>query len=78
MKKLHWFSALKQLPRLVVFSFAVALVVFIFISIGSIVFSGGKHAFDTNEARFVFITVFIVSLIYLFVKALVRAKSGPV
>lgn len=68
--------ALKQLPRTVLFSFGVALGLFMIASVGSVVLTDGEHAFGPREARLVFTSTFIVSFIFFVVRALLRGKKG--
>lgn len=75
MRKLKWSEALKQLPRAVLFSFGIALCLFMIASIGSMVLTGGDRAFGPSEARIVFATAFVISLIGFAAVALLRARS---
>jgi hypothetical protein len=75
MRKLKWSVALKQLPRAALFSFGIALSLFMLASMGSMVLTGGEHIFGPSEARIVFATAFSISLICFVAVALLRARS---
>lgn len=75
MRKLKWSTVLKQLPRAALFSFGIALCLFMLASVGSMVLTGGERAFGPSEARIVFGTAFVISLIGYAVIALLRARS---
>lgn len=75
MRKLKWSAALKQLPRAALFSFGIALCLFMIVSIGSMVLASGERALGPSEARIVFTAAFVIALICFAVGALLRAKS---
>jgi len=75
MRKLEWVVAMKQLSRIVIFSFGIALCLFMIVSAGSAVLTNGEHTFGPSEARLVFTITFVVSFIFFFVKALLRWKK---
>lgn len=76
MRKVKWSVALKQLPRAALFSFGIALCLFMLTSLGSMVLTGGEHAFGPSEARIVFVTAFVISLICFAAVALLRARTA--
>ena len=75
MRKLAWREAMKQLPRTLLFSFGVALSLFIIASVGSVMLTDGELAFGPREARLVFASTFVASFIFFSVRALLRGKK---
>lgn len=75
MRKLKWSAALKQLPRAALFSFGIAICLFMFASIGSMALTSGEQSFGPSEARIVFAIAFVISLIGYAVAAVLRARS---
>ncbi len=75
MQKLKWSAVLQQLPRAALFSFGIAVCVFILASVGSVGLAGGEYAFGPSEGRIVFKAAFVVSLVVYVVVAMLRAKG---
>jgi hypothetical protein len=67
--------AMKQLPRTILFSFGIALCLFMIASVGSVVLTDGESAFGPSEARTVFMVSFLVSLIFFLGRSLLRGKK---
>jgi len=61
---------MKQLPRAILFSFGIALCMFMIASIGSVVLTDGENAFEPREARIIFIASFVVSFIFFLIRLL--------
>lgn len=74
MRKLDWSHAFKQLPRIGVFSFGVALSIIMITAIGSVALSNSGHEFGPSEARLIFTVSFVTSFIFLFLRNLLRDK----
>lgn len=77
MPKNQHLISLKEIPKLVVFAFGIALALFMIAPFGAMVFSGGRNAFDPNIARIVFGVLFLVSLLYMIVSRIRSNKEGP-
>lgn len=75
MRKLEWDVAIKQLPRAVLFSFGIALCLFMIVSFGAMVLTDREHAFGPGERRLVFATAFVVSFTFFSVKALLQGEN---
>lgn len=75
MPKMEWGSATRQLPRTILFSFGIALCIFMIVSVGSVVLTDGENTFGPSEARIVFTTSFVVSFIFFFTRSLLRGKK---
>jgi hypothetical protein len=56
------------------FSFGIAICLFMIASIGTMVFTGGEHAFDPSEARSVFVTAFVIAFTCFAARALLRGR----
>lgn len=74
MRKFDWSHALKQLPRIGVFSFGIALSIIMMSAIGSVALSSSGHDFGPSEARLIFTVSFVTSFIFLFLRNLLREK----
>ena len=68
-------TVLKQLIRAALFSFGIAICLFVLISVASTVATGGERSLDPDDARTVFTTAFVISLIFFVAVKMLRTKS---
>ena len=68
-------SVILKVPKLIIFAFGVALISVILASVGALVFAGSSYANSPNFERWIFGSTFVVALIFLLAKDLLR-KNG--
>ena len=75
MQRTRWVSVILKVPKLFIFAFGVALISVILASVGALVFAGSSYTNSPNFERWVFGSTFVVSLIFLLAKDLLRKND---
>jgi len=76
MRKLDWGAAMKKLPQTLLFSFGMAICLFMIVFVGSVVLTDGGGAFGPGEGRTVFTGSFLVALVFFLARSLRRGEKA--